>query len=85
MTLIDDYSWKTWIYFLKTKEFNEVLDIFKEFKALVENQTGRIIRVLRSDNGGEYTSGGFIDFYGEARIKREFTILYNPQQKGRTR
>ena len=52
------------------------------FKALVENQTGRRIRVLRSDNGGEYISGGFVDFCGRARIKREFTVPYNPQQNG---
>jgi hypothetical protein len=32
---------------------------FQEFRALVENQTGRKIRVLRSDNGGEYTSKEF--------------------------
>jgi hypothetical protein len=32
---IDDYSKKTWIYFLKAKD--EVFDRFKEFKALVEN------------------------------------------------
>ena len=37
VTFINDYSGKTWIYFLKTKEFDEVLDRFKEFKALVEN------------------------------------------------
>ena len=79
VTFIDDYFWKTWIYFLKTKESDIVLDRFKEFKALVENQTGRRIRVLRSDNGGEYTSGGFVDFCGKAGIKREFTVPYNPQ------
>lgn len=79
MTFIDDYSLKTWIYFLKTKESDEVLDRFKEFKGLVENQTGRKIKVLRSDNSGEYTSGGFVDFYGDAGIKREFTVPYNLQ------
>ena len=35
---IDDYSRRTWIYFLKQKESTEVLAKFKEFKALVENQ-----------------------------------------------
>ena len=55
-----------------------MLDRFKEFKALVENQTGRRIKVLQSNNGGEYTSGGFVDFCGEAGIKREFTVPYNP-------
>jgi hypothetical protein len=48
----------------------------------VENQTGKKIRVLRSDNGGEYTSKDFNDFCREAGIKRELTIPYNPQQNG---
>ena len=82
VTFIHDYSQKTWIYFLKTKESDEVLDKFKEFKALVENQIGRRIRVLRSDNGGEYTLAGFIDFCGEVGIKRELTMSYNTQQNG---
>ena len=43
VTFIDDYSRKTWIYFLKSKKFEEVLQRFQEFKALVENQTGRKI------------------------------------------
>ena len=33
MTFIDDYSRKTWIYFLKSKESNEVLDRFQKYKA----------------------------------------------------
>ena len=49
---IDDHSRRTWIYFLKTK--SEVLKWFQEFRALVEIQTGRKIKSLRSDNGGEY-------------------------------
>lgn len=52
VTFIDDHSKKTWVYSLKTKD--EVFDRFKEFKALVENLTGKRIKVLRSDNGGEY-------------------------------
>jgi transposase InsO family protein len=51
---------------MKTKD--EVLFKFKEFKVLVENQTGEKIKVLRFDNGGEYTSKDFDDFCREARI-----------------
>jgi hypothetical protein len=54
VTFIDDYSRKTWIYFLKAK--SEVFARFQEFKALVENQSGKGIKVLRSNNGGEYSS-----------------------------
>jgi len=77
---IDDHSRKTWIYFLKTKD--GVLVRFQEFKAQVENLTERRIKVLRSDNGGEYTSRDFSDFCIEAGIKREYTVPYNPQQNG---
>ena len=41
VSFIDDFSRNTWIYFLKKK--SEVFDRFKEFKALVENQTEKKI------------------------------------------
>jgi hypothetical protein len=69
---IDDYSKKTWIYFLKTKD--EVFGRFQEFRALVQNQTGRKIRVLKSNNGGQYTSKEFEDYCTTMRIKKELTI-----------
>ena len=54
---IDDYSCKAWIYFLEVKS-----DKFKEFKALIENQTGRHIHILMSYNGGKFESNEFDDF-----------------------
>jgi hypothetical protein len=54
LTFIDDYSRKTWIYFSKAK--SEVFKRFQEFKPLVENQSGKRIKVLWSDNRGEYSS-----------------------------
>jgi hypothetical protein len=44
VSFIDDFSRKTWIYFLKTKD--EVFSRFQEFKALVENQTGKKIMLM---------------------------------------
>ena len=69
VTFFDDHSRKTWIYFMKIKKYEEVLQRFQEFKALVENQTGRKSRVLRSDNRGEYTSKEFDGFYRQESIK----------------
>jgi transposase InsO family protein len=80
VSFIDDYSRKTWIYFLKTKD--EVFNKFKEYKALIENPSERKINTLRSDNGGEYTSKEFVNFYEDVGIKRELTTPYNPQQNG---
>jgi transposase InsO family protein len=78
LTFIDDHSRKTWIYFLKAK--SEVFKRFQEFKALVENQTGKRIKVLRSNNGGEYASTEFVDFCTRAGIRRQMIVPYNPKQ-----
>lgn len=72
---IDDFSRRTWVYLMKTKD--EVFSRFLEFKALVENKKARRIKVLRSDNGGDYTSKDFKHFCPDARIK-ELTVPYNP-------
>ena len=40
---IDDFSWKTWIYFMKTKD--EVFSRFQEFRTQVENLTRKQIKV----------------------------------------
>ena len=50
LTFIDDYSIRTWVYFLKPK--SEVFNMFLAYKALIEKQSGHQIIKLRSDNGG---------------------------------
>ena len=42
------------------KHKSEVFGLFKVFKDLVENQSGRKLKVLRFDNGGEYVKYEFI-------------------------
>ena len=59
-----------------------MFEIFKEFKALVENLSEKKIKILRLDNGEEFTSNEFNDFCKEVEIKRELTIPYHPQQNG---
>jgi len=49
VTFIDDFSRKVWVYFLKQKL--KIFQKFKELKTLVKTQTGRKVKVLRSDNG----------------------------------
>jgi transposase InsO family protein len=67
ITMIDDYSRKVWVGFLKCK--SEALLFFKNFKQEVENQTGERIKVLRSDKGGEYLSKAFEEFLKQAGIR----------------
>ena len=47
VSFIDDFSRKTWIYFLKKKD--EVFSKFKEFKALIENHTEKKVKNFQSE------------------------------------
>ena len=64
------------------KKKNEVFKWFCSFKALVENQTGKKIKILRTDNGIEYESNEFNDYCREVDIKRETTTTYTLEKNG---
>lgn len=68
ITFINDFSRKTWIYYLKHKD--EAFKILKGFKSLIKNQTGKKINIFRFDNDGEYTSNEFIDFFKKEGVMK---------------
>jgi hypothetical protein len=80
VSFIDKFSRNTLIHFLRKK--SEVFDKFKEFKALVENQTEKRIKVLRTNNGGEFYGNEFEEFCKKCGIARQKTNPYTPQQNG---
>jgi len=51
---IDDFSRRCWIYFMQKKD--QTFLRFCEFKALAEKESGKKVKALCSDNGGEYVS-----------------------------
>ncbi|GJZ27300.1 putative RNA-directed DNA polymerase [Tanacetum coccineum] len=79
VTFIDDHSRKVWVYTLKTKD--QVLDVFKQFHALVERQTGKKLKCIRTDNGGEYI-GPFDAYCREHGIQHQKTPPKTPQLNG---
>ena len=80
VTFIDDKSRYVWLYVLKSK--SEVFSKFGEWMVMVEWSTGRKLKVLRSDNGGEYTSGEVAEFLVSEGIRHELTVSKSPQQYG---
>ncbi|KMQ88472.1 retrovirus-related gag-pol polyprotein [Lasius niger] len=80
VTFIDDCS--RWCVVNMIRGKNEVLSAFKQFKALVENQAGRKIKCLQSDNGKEYINRDFDDFLKENGIQRRLTVTHTPEQNG---
>jgi len=80
VTFIDDATRKTWTYCIQNK--SDVFDTFKKWKDLVENEIGKRLKCLRSDNGGEYCRKYFDKYCSEPRIRRENIVLGTPQENG---
>lgn len=78
LTFIDDYSRTLWVYFPRLK--SEVFTTVKKFKVLVETQSKKKIKAIRSDRGSEYASQEFTQFLEETCIQRQLTVSYTPQQ-----
>lgn len=80
ISFVDDYSRCTWVYFMKTK--GEVSSIFHAFHKMVQTQFGASIKVLRSDNGGEYISSQLQTYLTECGIIHQTLCVHTPQQNG---
>ncbi|KAL0405828.1 UNVERIFIED_CONTAM: hypothetical protein Slati_3896700 [Sesamum latifolium] len=80
ITITDDHSRYGYVYLMKYKF--EAFERFKEYRLEVENQTNRKIKALRSDRGGEYLSGEFIDYLKENGILSQWTPPETPQLNG---
>ena len=80
VSFIDDYSRCCAIYFMNSKA--EVFEKFREFEAIITNESGQQIGTLRTDNGGEYLSKEFEAYLSSKGIKHELTIAYSPEQNG---
>jgi len=89
ISFIDDFSRYMYIYLLYNK--SEALDAFKVYKAEVEKQSGKQIKIVRSDRGGEYfgrytdngqAPGPFAKFLEEHGIVAQYTMLGSPDMNG---
>ncbi|GJS54466.1 retrovirus-related pol polyprotein from transposon TNT 1-94 [Tanacetum coccineum] len=80
ITFTDDYSRYGYVYLLKHK--HEVFETFKLFKYEVENQHGKTLKALRSDQGDEYISQEFKDYLKACGIVQQLTPPYIPQLSG---
>ena len=61
---------------------SEAFDAFKHYKAWAEKQTGKALKSLRDDKGGEYMSNEWENFMLEHGIERQHTARATPQQNG---
>jgi transposase InsO family protein len=68
-----------WVVLLAAK--NNAPDAIKRVQA-AEAQSGTKLRVVLTDNGGEFTSTDFAAYCADEGIHRHFFVPYAPQQNG---
>ena len=72
LTLIDDKSRLTWVYVLKQE--SEVCSKFVELKTMIEKATGKQVKKLHPDNGGEYVAKDFEHYLKSNGLRHQLTI-----------
>ncbi|KAL7284900.1 hypothetical protein ACG7TL_002214 [Trametes sanguinea] len=80
-SFIDDFSGLGIAYYLKRK--SDAMKAFDSFKAWAETQTGKKIKRVRSDRGGEYLSNEFTQHLLDLGIEHQKSTPDSPQQNGR--
>lgn len=80
VSCIDDHSRFAQVYFvtMKSEASGKLMDYLEFWQAHKE----LLIKIIRSDNGGEYLSKVFIAYCLKHGIKQELTIAGTPQQNG---
>ena len=80
LIFVDDKTKYLWVYPLRSK--SESFEKFRLWKLQIENQINRRIKILRSDNGGEFCGFNFEKFLMEEGIIHQKTIPKTPEQNG---
>lgn len=79
LTIVDDFSRGVWIYLLNDK--TEVAQTLRNFLAMVQRQFGKLVKIIRSDNGTEFTCLGA--HLAENGIIHQTSCIETSQQNGR--
>jgi len=79
-TFTDDFS--RWIDVVLLQKKSDLLSEYKKWLTKAQLHTGTKIKILRSDNGGEYVSNAFKALYDENGTTHQTTMPDTPQQNG---
>lgn len=80
VTIVDDYSRYTWA--LMVKEKSEVTNAIISHINMVEKQTGKCVKIIRSDNGLEFVNNNMENYCKKKGIRHQKSSPYTPQQNG---
>ncbi|CAI7802186.1 unnamed protein product, partial [Closterium sp. NIES-54] len=81
MTMVDDYTRLTWSFPL-AKKSDAARVIIEEWLPMVERESGKRVKAIRSDRGGEFSGAEFRSWLKRHGIKQQLTTAYTPQSNG---
>ncbi|CAI7740829.1 unnamed protein product [Closterium sp. NIES-54] len=81
LTMVDEWSHFTWARPL-SKKSDAAAAIKEDWLLMVERQAMRLVKVLRSDQGGEFLGAEFTKFLKRNGIRHQLTCPGTPQQNG---
>ncbi|GJU90782.1 retrovirus-related pol polyprotein from transposon TNT 1-94 [Tanacetum coccineum] len=80
LVIVDDYSYYTWVHFLKSKD-----EAPKEIKTFLKNITVLLqapVIIVRTDNGTEFKNQVLKEYLDSVGISHQASSLITPQQNG---
>ncbi|KAK3035781.1 hypothetical protein RJ639_033510 [Escallonia herrerae] len=81
LTIVDDYSRAVWVYLMHDK--GQTGTLLRNFCNMVHTQFGKLVKIIRSDNGHEFDSQPMTQFYNDHGILHQTSMVDTPKQNGR--
>jgi transposase InsO family protein len=76
--LVDDLFRYMWVMVLGSK--GETANAIRRVQVAEEAECGRKLRVVRTNNGGEFTVAEFASYCADEGVQRHYSTSYSPQQ-----
>ena len=80
VTFVDDHS--NWVVVYTMRNKSEAFVKYKLYEKFAQTHTGRKLKVLRTDRGGEYLSTEFKSYLDSNGTQHQLTTAYTPEQNG---
>nr|GEV60006.1 integrase, catalytic region, zinc finger, CCHC-type, peptidase aspartic, catalytic [Tanacetum cinerariifolium] len=78
LVIVDDYSWFTWVKFLRLKD--EVPEFVIKFLKMIQVRLNAIVHNIKTDNDTKFVNQTLRAYYEEIEISHQTSVARTPQQ-----
>ncbi|WVZ97134.1 LOW QUALITY PROTEIN: hypothetical protein U9M48_042689 [Paspalum notatum var. saurae] len=80
LVVVDDFSRFSWVFFMEFKD--EAFGFVWDLVLRLGNESHKVMRAIRSDNGEEFMNSRFENFCRDLGLEHQFFSPYTPPQNG---